>query len=390
MTPEILRFYQNRQPDDIVIEYLKNTDFGRLTQPSRKFMMDMMVRNRMYDMAYELIQEYGIDQISGASKMALVCHMLEQVGGEKDEQILLLGEQSFLEHKYNDVLLKYLCQYYNGPTTTMVQMWNAAQQFEVSTLELEERILVQMMYIAVDLEDAMDIFRHYLEHNGRDMIVLAFLSACAHEYFVKKKTTSSIIFETIQSRYLNHLDLNDACKLGLLLYLSERADTTVEQYTMMDQLLAEYTSRNMNFAFYKKLDHELVMKYHLYDKVFLEYRAKPENHVVIHYSRDEDGQEFVVEDMPDVYDGIFVKSFVVFFGEMIQYYITEEYGNQVEVTESNRIMGNDMYAEDDESRYNMLNQMLISNTLQDDASLFKMMKQYRGYEEVTQKVFKLL
>ena len=26
-------------------------------------------------------------------------------------------------------------------------------------------------------------------------------------------------------------------------------------------------------------------------------------------------KEFIVEDMPDVYDGIFVKSFVVFFGE---------------------------------------------------------------------------
>ena len=44
----------------------------------------------------------------------------------------------------------------------------------------------------------------------------------------------------------------------------------------------------------------------------------------------------------------------------------------------------------DESRYNLLNQMLISNTLQDDSSLFHMMKQYAGYEEVTQKVFKLL
>ena len=75
---------------------------------------------------------------------------------------------------------------------------------------------------------------------------------------------------------------------------------------------------------------------------------------------------------------------------MIQYYITEEHGNKVEVTESNRIMGNDMYSKEDESRYNLLNQMLISNTLQEEASLFHMMKQYAGYEEVTQKVFKLL
>ena len=390
MAPEVLRFYQNRPPEDVVTEYLAHTDFGRLTQSARKYLMDMLVKNRMYDMAYELIQEYGMDQISGSSKMALACHMLEQVGEEKDEQLLLLGEQTFLEHKYNEVILKYLCQYYNGPTTTMVQIWNAAQEFEVYTLELEERILAQMIYAAMELEDVMDIFRHYLEHNGRDLVVLAFLSSCAHAYFVKRQATSELVFETIQERYQNDLELNDACKLGLLLYLAEKTERTTQQYEILDQLLAEYTSRNMNFAFYKKLDHELVMKYHLYDKVFLEYRTKPENHVVIHYSRDEDGQEFIVEDMPDVYDGIFVKSFVVFFGEMIQYYITEEHGNKVEVTESNRIMGNDMYSKEDESRYNLLNQMLISNTLQEEASLFHMMKQYAGYEEVTQKVFKLL
>ena len=144
------------------------------------------------------------------------------------------------------------------------------------------------------------------------------------------------------------------------------------------------------FAFFKKLDHELVMKYYLYDKVFLEYRANPESHVVLHYSRDEDGEEFVAEDMPDVYDGIFVKQFVMFFGETLQYYITEEYNNQVEVTESSRIMNNDMYSIKDKSRYNLINQMLISTTLQDEASLYQNMKQYDGLDEVTKRVFKIL
>ena len=94
--------------------------------------------------------------------------------------------------------------------------------------------------------------------------------------------------------------------------------------------------------------------------------------------------------MLDVYDGIFVKTFVMFFGEAIQYYISEEYGSEVEVTESNRIVNNDVYNQDDVSRYNLLNQMLISNTLQEDAELYQTMKQYARTDEVTQRVFKLL
>ena len=97
--------------------------------------------------------------------------------------------------------------------------------------------------------------------------------------------------------------------------------------------------------------------------------------MVLHYSRDEDGEDYIAEDMPDVYDGIFVKQFIMFFGEMIQYYITEEQGGRIEVTESSRLSNNDVYNEKDDSRYNLLNQMLISSTLQD---------------EVTKKVFKLL
>jgi hypothetical protein len=186
------------------------------------------------------------------------------------------------------------------------------------------------------------------------------------------------------------LELNDACKLALLRYYSEQEYLGNRQLALEDELLAEYTRRNMHFAFYKKLNPDLVLKYHLYDKVFLEYRANPHSHVMLHYSRDEDGENFIKEDMLDVYDGIFVKSFVMFFGEAVQYYISEEHDNEIQVTESSRIVNNDVYNKNDVSRYNLLNQMLISNTLQEEQELYKAMKQYAGYDDVTKNIFKLL
>ena len=53
-------------------------------------------------------------------------------------------------------------------------------------------------------------------------------------------------------------------------------------------------------------------------------------------------------------------------------------------------MNNDMYSIKDKSRYNLINQMLISTTLQDEASLYQNMKQYDGLDEVTKRVFKIL
>jgi hypothetical protein len=194
----------------------------------------------------------------------------------------------------------------------------------------------------------------------------------------------------IEARYVYHMELNDACRLALLKHFSELNKIDDAQFRIEDELLGGFTCRNMYFAFYKKLDHRLVLKYHFYDKMFLEFRTTPHKHVILHYSRDEDGEQFISEDMPEVYDGIFVKSFVMFFGEMVQYYISEEYGNEVQVTESSRFVNNEVSGPEDESRYNMLNQMMISYTLQDEEALTRGMKQYSACMEATDRLFRLL
>ncbi|MBO5657101.1 MAG: hypothetical protein J6R94_02840, partial [Agathobacter sp.] len=208
--------------------------------------------------------------------------------------------------------------------------------------------------------------------------------------FVDNKKIHEDIFRVIEARMLYDMELNDACKLALLRYYSEQEYLGNRQLAMEEELLAEYTRRNMHFAFYKKLHPDLVLKYHLYDKVFLEHRTNPHSHVILSYSRDEDGDTFIKEDMPDVYDGIFVKAFTMFFGEAIQYYISEEHNGQVQVSESNRIMNQDVYNREDESRFHRLNQMLISASLQEEDALKRQMKDYASQSEMTSKIFKLL
>lgn len=390
LLPEILRFYQINAFDATVENYLLRADYAKLDESSRKFAIELCVDYHLFDFAYDKIMEYGIDQIGSSAKVAFASYMIEQIEYEEDEFLLNLAITAFRAKKYNDKMLRYLCMHFNGPTKDMLDIWTAAKSFEQESFELSERILVQMLYADDMVLDGMQVFVEFYEKGGKDFITLAYISDCAHRYFVDNYKISEDIFELIEARYIYNLELNDACKLALLKYYADLKDVSERQFKVEDELLAEYTRRNMLFAFYKRLAPELVLKYHLYDKVFLEYRTNPHSHVVLHYSRDEDGDVFLQEDMLDVYDGIFVKTFVMFFGEAIQYYISEEYGNEVEVTESNRIVNNDVYNKHDESRYTLLNQMLISHTLQEEAELHEAMKQYAGLDEMTQKVFKLL
>jgi hypothetical protein len=390
IVPEIVRFYQTGEYDETLKEYLDVTDFSHMPEETRKFLMELLVQNHKYEKAYEMLYDFGIDQVSPSAKVALVSYQIHKIDGEEDEFLTLLAAQAFRDGKYNDELLTYLSRYYNGPTADMRDLWRTAKEFGVETMELEERILVQMLYAENMLPESAAIFASYYENGGRELVVLAYLSYRAHEYFVNHVPAESYVFDMIEARFVYHMELNDACKLALLRHFSEQNKIDDAQFKIEDELLGEFTCRNMNFAFYKKLDHRLVLKYHFYDKMFLEFRTNPRKHVILHYSRDEDGEQFIAEDMPEVYDGIFVKSFVMFFGEMVQYYISEEYANEVQVTESSRFVNNDVYSQTDESRYSMLNQMMISYTLQDEEELTRSMREYVDTLEASERLFRLL
>ena len=61
----------------------------------------------------------------------------------------------------------------------------------------------------------------------------------------------------------------------------------------------------------------MIRKYHLYDKFFVEYHTKADQHVLLNYSVN--GGEYHKEEIPEVYDGIYVKAFVLLFGESVSF-----------------------------------------------------------------------
>ena len=390
LLPEILRFYQMNAYDADVENYLLNADYNYLDESTRKFVIELLVEHHLHEVACDQLYDYGIDQLGSAGKVSLATYLIDKLEGREDEFLVDLAAAAFFKKKYNDKILKYLCDYYSGPTSRMLSLWNAANVYEIECFELSERLLVQMLYADNLVLEGEEVFAYYYDKGGKDFVTLAYISDCAHKYFVENKQIHEDIFRVIEARMLYDMELNDACKLALLRYYSQQEYLGNRQLAMEEELLAEFTRRNMHFAFYKKLHPDLVLKYHLYDKVFLEHRTNPHSHVILSYSRDEDGDIFIKEDMSDVYDGIFVKAFTMFFGEAIQYYISEEHNGQVQVSESNRIMNQDVYNREDESRFHRLNQMLISASLQEEDALKRQMKDYAAQSEMTSKIFKLL
>lgn len=385
----ILKYCQLHDYEDYVRPFLQSVNFDTLQKDARKYLIDMLVSNRLYEKAYDMAMEYGIDMLAAASKVVL-CENALKVQHVDDDFMVQLSISAFKTGKYSDLVLKYLCENYTGPTDELINLWHAADKFSISSMKLDERILEQGIYTQIEPEKISDIFMEYYKRAGNEKLILAYISLVAHGYLHSGGCKADFIFDIIEKRFIGNRTLNDACQLALLKHFAEKTDITQAELEIEDTLLKYYIYNNMYFDFFARLDYRLLEKYFLYDKAFLQYESTPGTHVVLHYSRDEDGEEFNSEDMVEMYDGIYVKTFVIFFGELIRYYITEEHDNSIEVKESNRLTCNNIPGDNDHSRYNLINEMIISDTLSDETILKSNIDEYKRLDAATKQLFKLI
>lgn len=385
----ILKYCQLHDYEDYVRPFLQSINFDTLQKDARKYLIDMLVSNRLYEKAYDMAMEYGIDMLAAASQVVL-CENALKVQHVDDDFMVQLAISAFKTGKYSDLVLKYLCENYTGPTDELINLWHAADKFSISSMKLDERILEQGIYTQIEPEKISDIFMEYYKRAGNEKLILAYISLVAHGYLHSGRCKADFIFDIIEKRFIGNRTLNDACQLALLKHFAEKTDITQAELEIEDTLLKYYIYNNMYFDFFARLDYRLLEKYFIYDKAFLQYESTPGAHVVLHYSRDEDGEEFNSEDMVEMYDGIYVKTFVIFFGELIRYYITEEHDNSIEVKESNRLTCNNIPGDNDHSRYDLINEMIISDTLSDETTLKSNIDEYKRLDAATKRLFKLI
>lgn len=128
------------------------------------------------------------------------------------------------------------------------------------------------------------------------------------------------------------------------------------------------------------------------DKAIIEYHSTPGARVCLHYVFSRQGDEageYTAEYMQEVFGSVFVKEFVLFFGETVQYYITEEKNGEEQLTESGTLQKSDIRSEETDSRYQMVNDIVISRNLQDYDTLENLLEEYRKKDFLNGQLFEI-
>ena len=389
----VLYFYEHdmiREMDD----FLQDLSFVGTDVTERSEIISFFVQRGMYDKAYEWIKKYGFENITAKTLVRLCTRLIEREHFARDEYLILMSHHAFRANKYNEIVLEYLISYFKGQTREMRNIWKSALEFNVDAYALSERILIQMLFSGAFVGEQADIYRYYVQGGGDAQLRLAFLTHCAYEYFVKERVVDTLIFNDFMRYYKQGEKLGIVCSLAFLKHCHEnlpQIDKDFEQ--IIKDLIIQSLGHRIYFPFFMDFI-SIVPRLQLFlDQTMIEYRAVPNSTVMIHYILEKEGDEGVeykTEEMQHMYGGIFVKAFVLFFGERLQYYIMEENVNREQLTESGHIEKNDISRVEMENRFTILNDIVIGKTLQDYDTVDNLMEEYTKKQYLVEHLFELM
>lgn len=375
----LLQYYYDKDYIEKMDELLEMIDGSRLDTDLRREVIRLLVLRGMNEEAYRFVREYGISGLDVKTLLKITSRQIAENMVQKDEVLLDLAYLCFKKGKYDTNILSYLVCYFEGLSKDMRDIWQAAEAFDVDNRDLCQRCLEQVLYSGAYISDLLEIYKSYKKGYVEPEIEHSFLAQWSYDYFVKDRLVSGYVFEQMANLYANYEWLLVE-KLAYIKFFSENKEELREEILSVAVIfIRELLADNIFLPFFLEYV-QAVPELRVYaDKVFVEYKGTPNGKAVLHYVvelGDGEGGEYCKEEMRNVYGGIYCKEFVLFYGEVLQYYIMEEVDGKSQLTESNTIQKTDMARGGEDSRYSMLNDIAISKTMQDYETLDELMEEY--------------
>ena len=349
--------------------------------------IDVLVSRARFEAAYDILHHYNCTMVKLDVAAKICQRMIAEVGDQPDDFLICLTAYLTGKGIIHSDMIYYLVRNFVGPTELMMKIYREAFEKGNDVVEFAERILIQALYRDFMCEGIMEVFDAYMVRKTNRMIVEAFLTFEAHDYLSRGAAIPETVFSYIYSRIGKGLPLNESMRIGLMKYLCSQPQLQDEDVDILDMLLGDAIIRNQYFGFYANCDRRLQIKYHLYDKHFIEFKGEKHRPVVMAYSLN--GAPTVEEEMIEMYEGLFVKEFVLFYGDELNY---EIYCDDIstEPIVSEHLVNSDTMSDSIDSRYSMMNNLMRLRLYHDKNELAAGMKRYQGLDSVTKDLFTLV
>ena len=243
--------------------------------------------------------------------------------------------------------------------------------------------------------DYDSIFEYY-EQFGEGILNKALLSYVSYKWLVKDMRVGKYLKKRIQEEA--YKTKNTLFIISYLKILSEKKYLTDEERDYVAVWVEKLVGDGITLPFFKEFKNKCRIPAEIENLNFVVCYADNEDEVAINYRMssaiDSGGRGYKIEWMKNIYQGIFVKEFLLFADEIIQYYISikEKGDDETRIISSDKlVVMHDVLFEDDLglSLFSQINMMYVCKDLSDEKTLKEYMKNYIIQGEIINRVFSL-
>ena len=328
-------------------------------------------------LTFENLKLFGMNQFEEDDVFLLCTKRIREQENVEDDFLLYVCFELLKHGTYDKVLLKYLAHFYCGATKDMKYLWNIAREYGVLTKELAERIITQMLFSEVMFQEEA-VFEDYYVGRPYFRLKQAYLAYTAYQYVMYNRELGQNIISLMMKEFAEKEYLADICKAAVLKFFADKA-VDEKSGKVLQSYLRELCEKKMIFAFYQEYPKQWLKEMQLYDKKIVEYHSQFDGKVRVYYRLNQG--EFQSETLISTYDNLYVKEFILYSDEELEYYFQEEGNGEKVVTETKTYVKEHVTIYD--GKYGRLNQIIQA----EQEERMEFMVQYRREEELASEMF---
>ena len=388
---KLLEYYHGKNTKEIIPVTWFSMSGKEMSRDQRGKMITFLVQNERYEQAFAWLENYGAVYVSANTILKVLTALSDRPQAEK-ELYYRLCYGCFQNGQMNYTSLRYLAETFLGTCGQMAEVWRQAKAFGVETYDLEERILMQMLFTGTELAGQFEIYLSYNQREPKEFLKKAYLTYMSREAFVRNKELDNRFYFLLEEELLSGQNYAEVCVLAYLKYLSEKQTLSAKQKSVCARYLKEFFAKECYYDFMQKFGNTIEEALVLEDKLFVEYYAPASSEVILHYVLEKKGQEkmrYTSCRMYPSYGGIFSKAFSMFEGEKITWFITEKKEDGSEITTPSVTKEKEVSILDSGTRYGRINSMRELAVLGNESQLAQEMRQCRFLEMAAEQLFSM-
>jgi hypothetical protein len=374
----------------------------------QKRMFEIYLSANRMEKAYEMLKKYyyhGILQQISAEKLSDFVHwQLEHVPEEEQEKKLLSKEcySLFCNGIADQEQITFLLQTMEGTVSELFSVWKHPQvkgeELQKDRCLLAENLLIHVLFSGLPLEKYhpvmieyyknRNVFKYTEHYHLTDLLIRAYLFVYASRYLHEQENEETVIFE-IMLYELRHIRMQ-ACKYALLKYYSGKESYQEEELSWIEANAKECMEEGMIFPFFRDFGEEVRLPSGVRNACYVSYTAPKSSVVTIHYCyQNATGQgDYESQVMKSRFQGIYVRSFLLFYDEKLTYYITEDQNGREIARTPEQTISDEKEPGGKENSFAQINLILAAKDMKDDVTMRQEMKHYIETAYAQKQLFK--